>query len=108
MFIGEPKPKSLVDLDLACGGFVGNFLAGVSASACVVVVGDMGRLRFLDRLAGGFSGCSNVEGASLAILSSTFIVSGNGDRLGLRPKDGARLRVLGVAEAAKVSARFIF
>ena len=50
--IGEPRPKSLVDLDLVAEGFVADFLAGVSAGAGVTVMGDMGRLRFLDRLAG--------------------------------------------------------
>jgi len=55
MAIGEPKPKSprsLVDLGLATDGFVASFLAGVWAGAGVVVVGDTGRLRFLDPLAG--------------------------------------------------------
>lgn len=55
MAIGEPRPKSLrslVDLGLATDGFIVGFLAGVWAGAGVVVVGDMGRLRFLDRLVG--------------------------------------------------------
>ena len=53
--MGEPRPRSLrflVDLDLVTDGFVVGFLAGVSAGAGVVVVGDMGRLRFFDLLAG--------------------------------------------------------
>ena len=111
MTIGEPRPKSLrflVDLDLATGGFGVDFLAGVSAGAGVVVVGDMGRLRFLDLLAGWFSEFSNVGGTSLTTLPSTFIVSESEDRFELLLKDGARLSDLEIAGAAKVSARFIF
>lgn len=85
-----------------------HFLAGVSAGAGVVVVGDMGRLRFLDRLAGWLSGCSDAGGTSLATVTSMFIVSESEDRLEFEPKDGARLRDLEVAGAAKESARFIF
>jgi hypothetical protein len=110
MTIGEPRPKSvrsLVNLDLAIDGFVVDFLAGVSVDAGVVVVGDMGRLRFFDLLAGWFSKCSDVGGTPLAGLPSTFIVSESEDRLELLPKDGARLSDLEVAEAAKESARFI-
>ena len=111
MTIGEPRPKSLrflVDLDLVTDGVVVGFLAGLSAVAGVVVVGDMGRLRFLDLLAGWFSEFSDAGGASLATLPSTFMVSGSEDRFELALKDGARLSDLEVAEAAKESARFIF
>ena len=111
MTIGEPRPKSLkslVDLDLTTEGFVVDFLTGVSAGAGVVVVGDMGRLRFLDRLAGWFSEGCGVEGTSFAAVTSTFIVSESEDRLELLPKDGARLSDLEVVGAAKESARFIF
>ena len=107
MTIGEPRPKSLrflVDLDLVTDGFV-DFLAGVSAGAGVVVVGDMGRLRFLDLLAGWFSEFSGVGGTSLATVPSMFMVSRSGDWFKLLPKDGARLSDLEVAGAAKESAR---
>lgn len=97
----------MVDLDLATDGFI-DFLAGVSASAGVLVVGDMGRLRFLDLFAGWFSNCMGVEGTSLVTPPSTFIVSESGDRLELLPKDGARLSDLEVVEVAKDSVRFIF
>jgi hypothetical protein len=107
MTIGEPRPKPFISLDLATKGLVVDFLAGVCVGAGVVV-GDMGRLRFLDRLAGWFSECSGAGGTSLATLMSTFIVSESEDRLELLPKDGARLRDLEVAGATKVSARFIF
>jgi hypothetical protein len=109
MTIGEPRPKSpksLEDLGLVGEGFTVDFLAGVCEGAGVV--GGIGRLRFLDRLAGGFSGCSDVGGNSLAVVASMFIVSESEDRLELLPKDGARLRDFEVAEAAKDSARFIF
>ena len=107
MTIGEPRPKSLrslLDLGLAADGLVG-FLAGVSGNG-VVVMGDMGRLRFLDLFAGGLSGCVG-GGTSWTTLSSRLIVSESDDRLELAPKDGARLSDLEVAEAAKDSARFI-
>ena len=110
MTIGEPRPKSLrslEDLGLATDGHIVDFLAGVWVDAGVAVVGDMGRLRFLDPLAGWFSDCTGVGGTSLATVRSTFIVSESEDRLELVPKDGARLRDLEVAEAAKDSARFI-
>ena len=87
MTVGEPGPKSLrslVDFGLVMEGFVMDFLAGVSAGVGVVVAGDMGRLRFLDRLAG----CSDGEGTSLATIMSTFIVSESEDRLELLPKMG--------------------
>jgi hypothetical protein len=109
--MGEPRPKSLrflVDLDLATDGVVVGFLAGDSAGAGVAGVGDMGRLRFLDLLAGWFSEFSDGGGTPLATLPSTFIGSSSEDRFELLPKDGARLRDLEIAEAAKVSARFIF
>ena len=111
MTIGEPRPKSLkslVDLDLVTEGFVMGFLAGVSVGAGVVVVGDMGRLRFLDRFAGWLPECSDGGGTSLGTVTSTVIVSESEDRLELLPKDGARLSDLEVEEAAKESARFIF
>ena len=113
MTIGEPRPKSLksvVGLGLVTEGFVMNFLTGVSAGAGVVVmvVGDMGRLRFLDRLAGWLPECSDTGGTSFATVTSMFMVSESDDRLELLLKDGARLSDLEVAEAAKESARFIF
>lgn len=111
MTIGEPRPKSfrsLVDLDLATDGFIVGFLAGVSAGAGVAVVGEIGRLRFLDFLARWFSEFSNAGGISLATLPSTFIVSESEERFELVPKDGARLSDLEVVETAKESARFIF
>jgi len=111
MTIGEPRPKclgSFIGLDLASDGVVVNFFAGVSAGAGVAVVGDIGRLRFLDLLAGWFSEFSGVGGTSLTTLPPTFIVSASEDRFELVPKDGARLRGLEVSGAAKVSARFIF
>jgi hypothetical protein len=88
-------------------GFVAAFLAGVSAGAGLVVVGDMGRLRFLALFAGWFSDCTGVGGTSLAASPSMFIVSESDDLLEWLPKDGARLRDLEVAETAKDSARFI-
>ena len=53
--IGDPRPKPLGSLegDLVTDGLVVVFLAGVWAGAGVVV-GDMGRLHFFDRLAGCF------------------------------------------------------
>jgi len=107
MTIGEPRPKSLrtlVDLGSATDGLVG-FLAGVSGTG-VVVMGDTGRLRFLDLLAGRVSECVT-GGTSWTALSSRLIVSESDDRSELPPKDGARLSDLEVAEAAKDSARFI-
>ena len=95
----------MVDLDLAADGFI-DFLAGVSVSAGVLVVGDMGRLRFLDLFAGGFSEFV-VGGTSTTMLSSRLIVSESDDRLELAPKEGARLSDLEVVETAKDSARFI-
>ena len=109
MTIGEPRPRSLrslVDLGLVTEGLVVGFLAGV-AGAGVVVVGDMGRLRFLDLLAGEFSK-SVVGGTSSAAQSSRLIVSESDDRLELVPKEGARLSDLEVVETANDSARFIF
>ena len=74
--IGDPRPKPLRSLedDLATDGLVVDFLAGVWAGAGVVV-GDMGRLRFLDRLAGCFAGRSDAGGMSLATLVSISIAS---------------------------------
>ena len=109
MTIGEPRPKSLeslVGLGFATGDFV-DFLAGVLAGAGVAVVGEIGRLRFLDLFAGWFSEFSDVGSTSLATLPSMFIVSESDDRFELLLKDGARLSDLEVVEAAKVSARFI-
>ena len=74
----------------------------------VAVVGDIGWLRFLDLSAGWFSKISGVRGTSLTTQPSTFIVSESGDWFELVPKDGARLRGLEVAGAAKLSAHFIF
>ena len=53
--IGVPRPKPLGSLegDLATDGLVVVFLAGVWVGAGVVV-GDMGRLRFFNCLAGCF------------------------------------------------------
>ena len=84
---------------------MGFLLAGVSGTG-VVVMGDMGRLRFLDLFAGGFSEFV-VGGTSTTMLSSRLIVSESDDRLELAPKEGARLSDLEVVETAKDSARFI-
>ena len=84
---------------------MGFLLAGVSGTG-VVVMGDMGRLRFLDLFAGGFSEFV-VGGTSTTTLSSRLIVSESDDRLELAPKEGARLSDLEVVETAKDSARFI-
>jgi hypothetical protein len=89
-------------------GFIVGFLAGVFTGDGVVVVGDIGRLRFLNRLAGWHSGSSSVGGTSLDSATSTFIVSGREDLLELLPNDGARLSDLEVVDTAKDSARFIF
>lgn len=110
MTIGEPRPKSfrfLVDWDLATVGFATGFLAGVSAGAGVVVVGDIGRLRFLDLLARWFPEFSDAGGTALAALLSTLIVSESEDRFELLLKDGARLSDLEVAETANESTHFI-
>ena len=79
-------------------GFVMGFSAGVSVGAGVVMVGDMGRLRFLDCFAGWLPECSDGGGTSLGTVASTVIVSESEDRLELLPKD---LRDLEVEEAAK-------
>ena len=84
---------------------MGFLLAGVSGTG-VVVMGDMGRLRFLDLFAGEFSEFV-VGGTSTTMLSSRLIVSESDDRLELAPKEGARLSDLEVVETAKDSARFI-
>jgi len=101
MAIGERRPKSLgslVDLGLATDGFV-DFLAGVSSTG-VVVMGDMGRLRFLILFVGRSSKCV-VGGTSWTTLSSGFIAYESDDRSELPPKDGARLSDLEVGEVAK-------
>lgn len=89
-------------------GFAIDFLAGVWAGAGVAGMGDMGWLSFLDRLAGWCPELSGVGGTPLARSASTFIVSMNEAWIESVPKDGARLRDLEAAEAAKESARFIF
>ena len=109
MTIGDPRPKPLRSLegDLATDGLVVDFLAGVWAGSGVVV-GGMGRLRFLDRLAGCGSGCSDAGGTSLPTLVSMFIASESKDKFELLPKDGARLSDLEVAGTTTDSERFIF
>lgn len=110
MTIGEPRPKSfkfLVGLGWATKGFDAGFLAGVSAGAGVAGVGGTGRLRFLDLLAGWFSVFSDLGGASLVTLPSTYIVSESEERFELLPKDGARLSDLSVVGAVNESACFI-
>ena len=110
MTIGEPRPKSirfLVDLGLATEGFAADFLIGDSDGAGVAGVGGIGRLRFLDLLAGWFSVFSDLGGASLVTLPSTHIVSASEDWFELLPKDGARLSDLNGVGAANESACFI-
>ena len=68
----------------------------------------MGRLRFLNRLAGCSSGRSDAGGTSLPTLVSMFIASESEDRFELLPKDGARLRDLEVVGTTTDSERFIF